>query len=117
MSLRESEREREMITISFGIDVFLLINGVVVVVVVKLSCLELIRLTLSTIDSNLLSFFLWIVLKSKNKKRIKRGLMKKYHSPGTTIFDFCCSSSVVVGFIIFGPDLISSFKWNLIRRK
>jgi hypothetical protein len=46
-----------MITISFGIDVFLLINGVVVVVV-KLSCLELIRLTLSTIDSNLLSFFL-----------------------------------------------------------
>jgi hypothetical protein len=36
--------------------------------------------------------------------------MKKYHSPGTTIFDFCCSSSVVVGFIIFGPDLISSFK-------
>jgi hypothetical protein len=48
-------RERERITISFGIDVFLLINGVVVV---KLSCLELIRLTLSTIDSNLLSFFL-----------------------------------------------------------
>jgi len=35
--------------------------------------------------------------------------MKKYNSPGTIIFDFC-SSSVVVGFIIFGPDLISSFK-------
>jgi hypothetical protein len=58
MSLSGRERERERITISFGIDVFLLINGVVVVVVVKLSCLELIRLTLSTIDSNLLSFFL-----------------------------------------------------------
>jgi hypothetical protein len=54
MSLSGRERERERITISFGIDVFLLINGVVV----KLSCLELIRLTLSTIDSNLLSFFL-----------------------------------------------------------
>ncbi len=59
------EWESERITISFGFDVFLLINGVVVVV--KISCLELIRLTLSTIDSNLLSFFLWIVLKSENK--------------------------------------------------
>lgn len=58
------EWESERITISFGFDVFLLIK---VVVVVKLSCLELIRLTLSTIDSNLLSFFLWIVLKSENK--------------------------------------------------